>query len=84
MGGCALISLGVGYAYAVGDPVRNVTWVMAGIVRGALECAFGFIVLAHHMVTWNQAAFGTIVAGVIAVGYVILYPANPAEAAKAA
>jgi hypothetical protein len=82
--GCALISLGIGHAYAAGDPVRNVAWVVAGIVRGALECAFGFIVLVHHMVTWNQAAFGTIVAGVIALGYIILYPANPSEAAKPA
>jgi hypothetical protein len=73
--GCALISLGIGYAYAVGDPVRNVTWVRAGIVRGALECVFGFVVLAQHMVTWNQAAFGTVIAGAIATGYLILYPA---------
>jgi hypothetical protein len=72
--GCALISLGIGYAYAVGDPVRNVTWVRAGIVRGALECMFGFVVLGQHMVTWNQAAFGTIIAGAIATGYVLLYP----------
>jgi hypothetical protein len=72
--GCALISLGVGYAYAVGDPVRNVSWVQAGIVRGALECVFGFVVLSQHMVTWNQAAFGTVIAGAIAAGYLILYP----------
>ena len=76
--GCALISLGIGYACAVGDPVRNVTWVRAGIVRGALECAFGFVVLGQHMVTWHQAAFGTIVAGAIAVAYLILYPAEAA------
>ena len=72
--GCALISLGVGYLCAAGDPVRNVTWVCAGIVRGALECAFGFVVLQQHMVTWHQAAFGTIIAGAIAVAYLILYP----------
>ena len=78
--GCALISLGVGYAYAMGDPVRNVTWVRAGIVRGALECAFGFVVVGQHMVTWHQAAFGTIVAGAIAAGYLILYPAEAARA----
>ncbi len=72
--GCALISLGVGYAHAVADPVRDVMWVRAGIVRGALECVFGFLVVRQHMVTWNQAAFGTIVAAAIAVGYIILYP----------
>ena len=76
--GCALISLGVGYVYAAGDPVRNVTWVRAGIVRGGLECAFGVVVLGQHMVTWNQAAFGTIVAGAIAAGYLILYPKEAA------
>lgn len=74
--GCALISLGVGYIYAAGDPVRNIAWVRAGIVRGLLECMFGFVVVRQHMVTWHQAAFGTIVAAAIAVGYVILYPAE--------
>jgi len=76
--GCALISLGVGYAFAVEDPVRNIAWVRAGIVRGALECMFGFMVLRQHMVTWDQAAFGTIIAGAIAAGYAILYPAEAA------
>jgi hypothetical protein len=79
--GCALISLGTGYACSVGDPVRNVAWVQAGIVRGALECAFGFVVLRQHMVTWHQAAFGTIIAGAIAVGYILLYPAEAAKTA---
>jgi len=76
--GCALISLGVGYAFAVEDPVRNIAWVRAGIVRGALECMFGFMVLRQHMVTWDQAAFGTIIAGAIAAGYAILYPVEAA------
>jgi hypothetical protein len=76
--GCALISLGVGYACSVGDPVRNVTWIRAGIVRGGLECAFGFVVLGGHMVTWNQAAFGTVIAGAIALGYMALYPREAA------
>jgi hypothetical protein len=72
--GCALISLGVGYAFAIADPVRNITWVQAGIVRGALECLFGFLVLSQHMVTWHQAAFGTVLSGAIAAGYLVLYP----------
>jgi hypothetical protein len=76
--GCALISLGIGCAYAVGNPARNVTWVRAGIVRGALECAFGFVVVGHHMVTWRQAGFGTVIAGAIAVGYLVLYPREAA------
>ena len=72
--GCALISLGIGYAYAIGDPVRNVMWIRAGIVRGALECVFGFLMLREHLVTWDQAAFGTVLAGAIAAGYAMLYP----------
>jgi hypothetical protein len=76
--GCALISLGVGYAFAIEDPVRNIAWIRAGIVRGALECMFGFMVLRQHMITWDQAAFGTITAGAIAAGYAILYPAEAA------
>jgi len=72
--GCALISLGVGCACAAGDPLRNVNWVRAGIVRGALECAFGFIVVGQHMIAWRQAALGTVIAGAIAVAYIALYP----------
>lgn len=78
--GCALISLGIGYACAAGDPVRNVTWVRAGIVRGALECGFGFVALGQHMVTWHQAAFGTIIAGAIAAAYLVLYPTEAKRA----
>jgi hypothetical protein len=76
--GCALISLGIGYLYAAGNPVRNISWVRVGIVRGALECVFGFIVVAEHLVTWRQAAFGTIIAGAIAAGYLFLYPSEAA------
>ena len=76
--GCALISLGFGYACAAGDPARNASWVIAGIVRGALECGFGFVAVNQHLATWNQAAFGTIVAGVIAVSYALLLPRTEA------
>ena len=76
--GCALISLGIGYAFAIGDPLRNVTWIQVGIVRGAIECAFGFAVVAQHLVTWQQAGFGTIVSGAIAAGYLLLYPKEAA------
>jgi hypothetical protein len=72
--GCALISLGVGYALAIPDPLRNVAWVQAGIVRGAMECGFGFVMVSQKMVTWHQAAFGTILAGAMTAGYAILYP----------
>jgi len=76
--GCALISLGIGYAFAIADPLRNVTWIQIGIIRGAIECAFGFAVVSQHLVTWHQAGFGTIVAGAIAAGYLLLYPREAA------
>jgi len=31
-------------------------------------------VLSQHMVTWHQAAFGTVLSGAIAAGYLVLYP----------
>ncbi len=81
MWGCALLSLGVGYAMGAGDPVRNVAWVQAGIVRGVFECGLGFIMASRHMVTWHHSALGTGVAGVIAAGYLVLYP-YPGKVAK--
>jgi hypothetical protein len=76
--GCAMISLGIGYALAIGNPARNVNWVRAGIVRGALECMFGFAMVGQQLVTWKQAGLGTILAGIIAAAYLILYPAEAA------
>jgi len=74
--GCALISLGIGYLFSIRHPARNVNWARAGIVRGALECMFGFVAMQHHFVRWDQAALGTVVAGAFAAAYLILYPAE--------
>lgn len=72
--GCVFVSLAMGYAIAATAPLRNVTWVQAGIVRGALECAFGFICIARGIVDWQQAGTGIIVAAIITVAYLALYP----------
>jgi hypothetical protein len=72
--GCAFVSLGLGYGLAVENPLKNIAWVRVGIVRGALECAFGLVVIARHLVTWQQAGFGTLLAGAMTVAYLLTYP----------
>src|SRR5262245_50744842 len=72
--GCVLATMAVGYAVAATDPLRQVVWVQVGIARGALECVLGLIYLARGIVTWQQAAFGIIVAALITIAYIVLYP----------
>jgi len=72
--GCVVATLGIGYAVAATDPLRHVVWVQVGIARGALECLLGIIYLARGVVTFQQAGFGIIVAGAMAVAYIVLYP----------
>jgi hypothetical protein len=79
MWGCALVSLGVGYAVAAGDPARHVVWVKIGIVRALLETIFGGWAVRSGVVTWQQAGFGIIMAIFIAVAYIVLYPKNEDE-----
>ena len=81
--GCALVTLGLGYVLAAQDPVRNVSWVQTGIVRGALECLLGVTYLARGEVSFRQAGLGTIIAGLIALAYVVFYPRDEAPAADA-
>lgn len=80
--GCVFATLGLGYVVAATNPVRHVAWVQVGIARGALECALGVIYLARGIVTFQQAGFGIIVAGLIALAYIALYPrtANTTQA----
>lgn len=75
--GCGLASMGVGYVVAAGNPVRHIVWVQVGILRGAAECLLGIIFLARGTVTFQQAGLGIIVAGLMALGYVALYPRKP-------
>jgi len=74
MWGCALVSLGVGYAVAAADPGRHVIWVKIGIVRALLEALFGGWVVRNGVVTWQQAGFGIIMAIFVALAYLALYP----------
>ena len=72
--GCVLASTGIGYAVAAKNPIRHVVWVQVGIARGALELIFGLACLARGTVTFQQAGFGLVIAGMIALGYIALYP----------
>lgn len=72
--GCVFATLGVGYGVAATDPARHVAWVQVGIARGGLECLLGLVYLARGVVTWQQAAFGIVAAGLITGAYLVLYP----------
>ncbi|MDQ3815876.1 MAG: hypothetical protein M3347_18360 [Armatimonadota bacterium] len=72
--GCALGTMALGYFAAAVNPLRHVVWVQVGIARGALEFVLGLIYLARGIVTWQQAGFGIIMAGLMALAYIILYP----------
>lgn len=72
--GCVFLTLGCGYIVAATQPARHVVWVQVGIGRGALECILGAVYLARGVVTWQQAAFGIVTAGLITGAYAALYP----------
>lgn len=75
--GCVYATLAIGYFIAALDPVRHVAWVQVGIARGIVECAFGLVCVARGLVTFQQGAFGIVVAGLMAVAYIIFYPRQP-------
>ena len=75
--GCALATMGFGYVVAATNPVRHVVWVQVGILRGASECILGAICLARGIVTFQQVGLGIIVAALISLGYIALYPRKP-------
>jgi hypothetical protein len=72
--GCLFISVAVGCGIAATDPVRHVAWVQSSIVRGALECAFGLVCVSRGMVLWSQAGVGIVVAAIVTIAYLLLYP----------
>lgn len=80
MWGCALATMGFGYAVAAMDPVRHAVWVGVGVARGVLEAAVGWWCFARGFVTWQQSGFGILLAAFMAVGYLALYPRNSREA----
>src|SRR6266478_170163 len=72
--GCVFATLAIGYLVAATDPLRHVVWVQVGIARGVLECVFGFVYLMRGLVSFEQAGFGIIVAALITIAYMVLYP----------
>ena len=77
MWGCVVGTMGLGYLVAATNPLRHRVWINIGIVRGALECALGLVYLARGIVTFQQAGLGTLVAGLMALAYMALYPRLP-------
>ena len=75
--GCVLATMGFGYVVAATNPVRHVVWVQVGIARGAAELVLGLVYLVCGMVTFKQAGFGIVIAGLISLGYIMLYPRQP-------
>jgi hypothetical protein len=83
--GCVLVTLGMGYAVASLDPVRNLIWAQMAIARGALECLLGLAFLARGTVTCGQACFGIVLAALVSIAYLICYPRKQtSETAKPA
>lgn len=77
MWGCVMGTMGFGYLVAASNPLRHRVWINVGIARGIIECALGVVYLAQGIVTPGQAGFGTLVAGLMALAYVLLYPRQP-------
>ncbi len=77
MWGCAVATMGFGYLVAATNPLRHRVWIQVGIARGVLECALGLIYLSRGTVTFQQAGLGVIVAAMISIAYIALYPRQP-------
>ena len=72
--GCVFATMAIGYAVAAIDPLRHLVWVQVGIARGILECIFGIVSLVRGVVTLEQAGFGIVIAALVTVAYLGLYP----------
>ena len=77
MWGCVFATMSIGYVVAATNPIRHVVWVQVGIARGVLECILGLVYVARGIVTFRQAGFGIIVAALISIAYIALYPRKP-------
>jgi hypothetical protein len=76
MWGCVIVTMGFGYMVAATDPIQHRVWIQVGIARGILESALGIVYLTRGTVTFQQAGTGVIIAGLMALAYIILYPRN--------
>ena len=75
--GCVLGTLAIGYVVAAANPIKHRVWIQVGIARGALECVLGLIYLGRGSVSFHQAGFGILLAAIMAVAYLALYPRKP-------
>ena len=75
--GCVFATMGFGYVVAATNPIRHRVWIQVGIARGGLECALGLVYLARGTVTFQQAGLGVLLAALISIAYVALYPRAP-------
>ena|SRR5437588_9109224 len=80
--GCVFATMGFGYVVAATNPIRHLVWIQIGIARGGLECLLGLVYLGRGVVTFSQAGLGIILAGLISVSYLALYPRKPRLAAR--
>jgi len=77
MWGCVIATMGFGYILAATNPLRHRVWIQVGIARGLLECMVGWYYLSSGRVTFQQAGLGIIIAGIMALAYILLYPSRP-------
>ncbi len=77
MWGCVMGTMGVGYLVAAIDPLRHRVWVIVGILRGLFEFVLGIYYLVRGTVTVQQVGVGVVVAALITLAYLVLYPRLP-------
>ncbi len=75
--GCVFGTMGFGYLVAANNPIRHRVWIQVGIARGVLECLLGVVYLVRGIVTFQQAGFGVVLAAMISIAYLGLYPRPP-------
>lgn len=90
--GCVFVTLAWGYAVAATNPLKHIVWIQVGIARGILETIVAVAYVLQGFVTFGQASFGIVVALLVTISYLALYPRksnlaayiapNPAAAQK--
>jgi hypothetical protein len=80
MWGCVLGTMGLGYLNCVLDPLRNISWIQIGIVRGVLEFVFSIVYVAMGIASVEQVWPGILVGAFVALSYLTLYPVDPSKA----
>ena len=78
--GSVVLTMSGGYAVAATNPLRHLVWVQVAIARGVLECLVGIVYLARGIVNWQQAFFGIVLAALMTIAYLALYPRRKRDA----